>query len=166
MLSGLGDKMAHPVTSVSSACIRWETRFTRRADMACPASLSSLSLPGFVLEAWPIELQQIPHNSDNGGKKWLSNRCAVLLCPPSPSLRSRQPREIIKCWQRTGVERIILNNNSVRSLYCSTALSTGLRFWNKIDVIIMSCILIEETLLYYKLCWYVIVGVTHLGQSH
>ena len=45
--------MAHPVTLVCSACIRWETRFTRRADMACPASLSSLSLPGL---SWKLGL--------------------------------------------------------------------------------------------------------------
>ena len=99
MLSGLGDKMAHPVTSVCSACIRWETRFTRRADMACPASLSSLSLPGFVLEAWPIELQQIPHNSDNGGKKWLSNRCAVSPLPlPQVPPTQRNNKMLTENW--------------------------------------------------------------------
>ena len=36
------------------------------------------SVAALVLAAWPIRFQQIPHNSDNGGKKWLSpasNRC-------------------------------------------------------------------------------------------
>ena len=74
--------------TVTSASIRWETRFTDlhvTVTLTWPDTVRQPSpllffclSPGFVLEAWPIRLQQIPHNSDNGGKKWLSpasNRC-------------------------------------------------------------------------------------------
>ena len=105
MLSGLGDKMAHPVTSLCSACIRWKTRFTRRADMDCSVRHRS-PLPGcFSASArglsWKLGLSS--YNKSliirimEGRNGWRGSVLQPATDVAAPSPRSRQPREIIKC---------------------------------------------------------------------
>ena len=85
-------------------------RHTDTVRQCSPLLFFCLS-PGFVLEAWPIRLQQIPHNSDNGGKKWLSRLLASNRC--RGSLRSRQLTErnnemLTQNWTGEEIFRIII----------------------------------------------------------
>ena len=153
--------MGHPVTSLCPASIRWETRFTDlhvTVTLTWPDTVRQPStLLFFCLSpglSWKLGLsgynKSLIIRIMEGRNGWAPSSAATDVVAPSGP--ANWLREIIKCWHRTVGERTGNIMNDSFTLKLSWRI---LQLW-----IIMSCILTEETLLYYKLCWYVIVGHT------
>ena len=123
--------------------------------------------PGFVLEARPLGLQQIPHNSDNGGKKWLaglspaaSNRCRGSLpqVPPDQRNNKMSPRRERIFWMIIRSSKPALELVSVECkiwLNNTPVVNNNVMYFNRGNITLLQAVLICDS-----------GGHTHLVQSH